>query len=359
MGDSKNTSDSISGKLASSFSLYDTFGYFIPGATLVVGFYIFLEIIKYNEELKTKEYFSAISKSWPIIFGGIPILVLFIYVLGHFVASISVVIVDKLLMERTFGYPFQRLFNDILDWKKSDALRYLHRNQQFYKSIIMSLISVAFFWHMKMLLWFSCLVCIAIFLIISKLLFSSLSLKDWRNPDSLRERNHICYRIADGMWRMCYRIILIPFYFPFNTVLYILLYFFRMCKPFEKEFQNKFSTIFTNTFKLTIEEAGTNVYWLTYSYLQQNDKNNVLLIQNWLNMYGFSRNLSIVFLILFLCGLYPERFFENADSAMLNEWRICTGVSMVVFWLRYYYLYYKYYSKYVFRAFFTQRIGDL
>ncbi len=339
----------------SSFSLYDTFGYFIPGTTFVIGFYVFLEIIGFNQEFNTKGYFDAMTQDFPTFFAVFPVLGLFVYVLGHFIASISTVIMDKLLMERTLGYPFRRLFYRSLDWEKSDRLRYLHRNRTFYKSIVASSIISVSFNFMGANWWYVYFLSIAIFFLVFKSLFSLLSLEDIRDPDSLREGGSKRLRCAEIIWHI-FKPSLILFYASFDLAIYLLLYLFRMCKPFEKKFQDKFSTKFKKTFGITVEEAGTNVYWLTYSYIQQNEENSVPLIQNWLNLYSLSRNISTVLLILFFCGLYPEMIFKDANTAILDRWLICTGIGAIVFWLRYYYLYYNYYSKYIFRAFLTSRI---
>ena len=353
--ESENKAGSVYEKIVPSFSLYDTFGYLIPGAILVTGYYIFLGIVKVPKEPTADGYLNSIIEDWGI-FAKVPVFILLAYILGHFVASIGAVIVDKLLMERTFGYPFRRLFDTVLNWKESDKLRYLHRNETFYKSIIVSLIFLVFFWYIKIHSCRNFFLVTSIFLIVSKFMFSMLCLRDFRNPDSLRNLTDRYLIIANCLWERFFWFILLAFYPLFNLILYTLLYLFRMCKPFEEKIQNNFSKVFEETFKLTLEDAGTNVYWLTYAYLQQSDKKqDVLLIQNWLNLYGFSRNISISFLILFLCGLYPELILENANEVMLKKWCVFTGTAVVVFWLRYYYLYYNYFSKYIFRAFLAQK----
>ena len=346
-------SNSISEKLASNFSIYDTFGYIIPGAFFLIGIALFLEIIGFNATINLKQYFDIINNSWPAFFSTVPILFLIIYVLGHFIASISAVLIDKFLIERMFGYPFQRLFNKILDYEKSDVLMYFRKSQLIYRSLIVIAVSAITFNIMNMqsisnVFWF-----LFFLLLISKFFFSWFTLSELHDPYSAGQ-NLKDDKYAQYLWDYFLRWVTLPFYVIFNTIAYgTLSLLFRMCKPFEKEVQEHFSKLFEETFGLSLEKAGTNVYWFTYSYLQQKDEKNTLLIQNWLNLYGFSRNLCIVFLMLFILGLYPEIIFNNADKSLLNKWCFVTGICTIIFGLRYYYLYYNYYSKYIFRAFLT------
>ncbi len=348
--------EAVSDIFVSKFNAYDAFGYFIPGGVLLIGLCV-LSWAKVSEEILNLNQYFLISDmhntNWQFFISAIPIILLLVYVLGHFVASVSAILIDKLIVERTLGYPVYRLFGKILDYEECPVLRYAHRCQQFYKSLLMLFVITVAFASIHANNVYSIFFGVTfIVVLVLKLFFSMFCLKDWHDPTSIRNNRSRQMRMANCIWTKC-RLLLWPFYgFLFPLVVYtVLSLLFRMCKPFETVFQESFAKKFNETFDLNIKEAGTNIYWLTYSYLHQNDKNNVPLIRHWLNLYSFARNLSASFFLLFIYGIYLLKFSEYSEKTVVAKWCLCFGIGAVVFWLRYYYLYYNYYSKYLFRAF--------
>ncbi len=290
---------------------------------------------------------------WPRFVALSFLTVFLFYVIGHTIALLAYALIDKLLVERTFGHPFHRLFNNIFH-REEPSLWYARRSRLFYKSLVATIAASIILGVNG--LYRTSLVCVVLFFIVvlSKLLFTCLSLTDIHNPYSLRKEDDKWRCCAENLWKIS-KFPLIPLYLAFDSPVAIVLSFlFRMHKPFVSKFQKEFSREFKDAFGISVIEAGTNTYWLTFAYLNQSDPDSSKLIQHWLNIYIFARNLTMAFFALFAYGIVVSRLNEPT-SRLHYLWTLSTLVLCLLFFLRYYSLYYNDYSKYVFRAFYSYR----
>ncbi|MCK5226140.1 MAG: hypothetical protein KAQ89_05435 [Planctomycetes bacterium] len=342
--------DAIQNKVL-KFDNYDIFGFIIPGVVLAIGFFLHTKMFETNEfNVKLVNFFSSIKPASTNMYNFTSLSLVglcCLYILGHIAALWSSALIDKLLVARTKGYPFRRLFNETIP-----ALWYPRRMAQFYKSIIflfalpMSYISIKGVHDLRILFLFAP----CILLLVSKIIMSALYLRQIDNPYKFRTTDDWHRKIADFLWKYFFKKSLhILANYCFDLFSKGALSAFKMYKPYTKDFQNMFIKKFKQTFKINPCEIDTEIYWLTRSYLCQNSPKDNELIERWLTLYSFARNLAGVFMLLFFYNIV----LNEKDNPNFIYWNLSTMTGFMIFLMRYYHLYYDYYSKYLFRAFVT------
>lgn len=107
------------------FDVYDIFGYIVPGAIFIIGVYAHANMFKMENLLNklkvTSSYFQPFSAPWPKFLTTMSLFLLLAYIVGHLVASLSAAIMDKWVVERIFGYPYERLFKDLYENKSKST----------------------------------------------------------------------------------------------------------------------------------------------------------------------------------------------------------------------------------------------
>lgn len=138
---------------------------------------------------------------------------------------------------------------------------------------------------------------------------------------------------------------------PFNIFAHFIEHFVGLNESFDANFIQKYSEQFTKTFGLPLDKnTGTNIYWLSYCAVTNESEHLKNMLRHFLRLYGFARNLSTSFYIVFLLVVL-EVLFVNGNSLLMKTGGILFfGLSFIML-TRYYYLYYNYYSKIVFRSF--------
>ena len=332
------------------FREQDVIGYLVPGTLFLLGLYLYDEIFKLDQFDSFAKQLPTIITDYTKLPGFISLGTFFLflaYTTGHLISLLSSALIDKLIMERTQGYPFQRLFNKVIGLNT-----YTRRMKQFYKVFLLFLWFAMFLVAMygynakTILLFIPCII-----VLFSKLTMSLLFLRHVDDPWSLKSEDHPALKIANSSWSYFFVWILWPFVKIYNIFSKGVLSAFRMSKPFHVEIQHKFIKKFKDTFDLDPTAVDTEVHWLTYSYLHQNDPSSIKVIRQWLHLYTFARNLSTAFFLLFLYGLVMNNHID--EKSMGRIWILVTWIGFLLFGLRYYYVYYNYYSKYIFRAFIT------
>jgi len=336
---------------AFKFDAYDTLGYLVPGLTMMVGIYLhckFFGIEVLAEKLKgILPILSETDFKWVYSLIVITIILYIGYIVGHLIATLSAIIMDKLVVERIFGYPFERLFKDYLEPDRIEK-----HKRKFYR-IVLTVFLAELIWiaaeGFYNLVSLYLAIAIGIFLGF-KLGYGWLNQNDPRDHYDLRDKNHWQRRFAKWCWKYLIKWWFLSIsYLFFDSWAYLFLSLLRMRKPFREEFRKKFLVEFEDVFGLEAQDVGTDVYWLTYSYLRQHKPGCAKLLHKWLSLYGFTRNLAISFFLLFIYGIIINTIRHYGGPYL--AWCVVTGVTAVIFGLRYYYLYYNYYSKFVFRAF--------
>lgn len=113
----ERNSSKVSTNVKNIFTLYDIFGYLIPGATFVILIWIGLhpEILKYLIGLSysVPTIIIILSKYWTI---WIIIGLVITYILGHIIASISSMLFEKIIIGECLKYPtYNMLPQNIID----------------------------------------------------------------------------------------------------------------------------------------------------------------------------------------------------------------------------------------------------
>jgi len=103
------------------FTQYDIFAYFIPGITFILG--IFYYEFRLFNEIKSDsihipiyhgitEIFKNVSTlNWILSFFFIIVSISLIYATGHIVSSASSLFIDRALVYKGYGYPYEYLLN--------------------------------------------------------------------------------------------------------------------------------------------------------------------------------------------------------------------------------------------------------
>ncbi len=332
------------------FDAYDVFGYIVPGSVVLGGMYIHLQYSEVGGGNIVNDFLSTLSldiNKW-YHFLGLSTFVLFIvYIAGHLVALFASGILEKLLVERTAGFPYEQLFKS-----KYEVSSYEEYKRKIYKVIF----SISIF----VLIWIACrglsrtnAIVFGSILIASigvKLLYTTIIRPQEVIDGLVKETTHSPPR--EVKFSLPIRGLLLLCSLPFNIAVWILLCIFMRRKRFRVETQNKFEELFTEVFDVNLKVIETDVFWLCYSYLCQNEPASAKLIQHLLQLCAFCRNLSMAFLILFIYGALMSGLVKSQTFNHLM-WYLLTGLAAMLFAARFYYIYYNYYSKLTFRSFIT------
>ena len=383
--------DDENGKSFFQFNPYDIMGYFIPGAVFLIGIvfhtvwfqietpYAFLHHalpgLTINEKVdmhkegtnqndkklldETLKKLLIDNENRSLYYYLLPIFLfsLAAYLCGHIIASFSAAFIDKLWMERVFGYPYERLFKGIahisfLERRK----RLFYRGATAFFVIAVLYLAISSPFKLIELCWF---IPFLLVLTIKIVLFNVLMQKDIQDPYDIRGTCYRQRRFVDWIWlhvKKPYDWLNIFFNLLFvHAIIKGLLSAFRMLKPFHPKFRELFAKKFNTKFGLDIDkdEIDTDVFWLTYSYVINNSPASARLLQQWLRLYAFARNLSMTFIMLLFYGMIINNVNNicHKENSSYLLWCFITALFAVLFGLRYYYLYYNYFSKYVFRTF--------
>jgi len=342
------------------FSAYDIFVYLIPGFTILICILLFefISIKRLGTSFYTPlysfliiTYHSDLLKSW-----GFSVLYLFLflnfaYVAGHIITSASSLLIDRILISKGHGYPYEELVK-IPNPTRSRYSAPFYRGLFFLANICLLLLCLNWFtpsFHkfifvfLKFLYWF--LIIIAIIKILG----------GW-----IRHSKGGLYKIFTS-GKLKFITITITFFiiriFPafYDSLYKLFSNYLRTNVSFDDDFINKYRSYFGNNFSMTPERSQTNNFWLSYCYVI--DRSNVFnaLLVYWLQMCNFARNLSMSFYLAFLYSLVSL-------SLQSSTFHICLYpvirfvpfgffALFLVMLIRYYYLYYCHLSKFAFRSF--------
>ncbi len=320
------------------FDLYDIFGYIVPGLIFLVFSITIMSVFDGDFPLKS-QIFSKLHEisyeelkelkdnvPWWVEVTLLISTISIIYIIGHIIASLSSLLIDKYLVKKIAGYPSQKLFNIPFNLDFSIG---------FYKFMFLIinlyLVRLMFFSNPSRTEKILGGVVLTI-IIIGKL---SLSTKKIQNNSKLQTRLDKFGLILS--W-------------PFNFIIHFIEKSFSLNESFNDEFIGNYKTRFKELFKLELETANTNIYWLSYCYVVEKNDHMKDIIRHFLRLYGFTRNLSTSFFLLFLMIL-SIKLHGSVHVYRLNVAASLSLLCSLILIIRYYYLYYNYYSKFIFRAF--------
>jgi hypothetical protein len=354
-------SDIASNVIKTPFSPYDVFAYLIPGSAALSLVYIFeIKISQNSNSMFTPvsnffrySHSHLIDANWAISLLYFLSIVVLAYVLGHIFASISALLIDRILVHKGYGYPFRYLL-DIPNDENTIYTRPFYRGLYCWINILIISVYVPALILIKEKYEFNTLIN---FLFVSKYIFYFLI---FISIVKLLASNPFIFSLFR---KRGLNIIGFPFHFlllylislPYDIFSNLLSKYIRTERGFHDEFKEAFKTIFRKCFKMEVESAHTNAYWLPYCHIAEKSPKLLRIAINWLNLYSFCRNLSAA---LFVVSLYcaGSILFQgnniNDKDRLFSYWLppFLYGGSVLLL-IRYYYLYASYYTKFLLRAF--------
>ena len=332
-------------RLRIPFSTYDIFGYVIPGGAFILVIFLFEYYLhaNYGDTLSIPIH-TMISLTFPDMYVDSWIVVLIYslillgvaYVAGHIISSVSSFAIDKTLVYKGYGYPYEYLLN--IDKPKIERNSY---STNFYRGsflwINIGLLSCYMFIVYSSSIYFY-------ILLLSILLFGlSFLLKLLFWPSVRGEKRDYFKKYFEFVYAGLYNIFSKAIANYINTQ-----------STFSESFNEKYKEAFKKIFDLDPKNEGSNNYWLSKCYISSKAPVLDSLLVNWLHLYSYARNLSTAFYLSFLYGITSILILNrNADfNDIVILWLpiFCFIVSIIML-TRYYYLYFSYYSKFLFRSF--------
>jgi hypothetical protein len=321
------------------FDLYDFFGYLFPGIIFATSTLIFVS----QFDLLISEPFKSVidaTKDPSLLFGLAAIVagVVVLYVLGHFVATISHIIIDRVLIDGIEGYPINFLLQiprQTREYSES-TFKYLFAA---YNLLLLMPVFIADYPSLHTVL--SILLGSIALLILQRFLIMLV-----RSTDAGKARAR---RVGDNK---LLRTFLLPSRYCIDPLIGFLKRLLGLDRGFSDSFIATYKTIFHAQFaNLEANDVGSENYWLPAMRAMAHNHSHEKTLQTWLHLYGFARNASAAFYLsasLIIGHLYfnPEMHttFARVQLGILFSLAVILG-------LRYWILYSHYYSKGVIRAF--------
>lgn len=345
------------------FSLYDFFGYIFPGS------YLGLMIILVSNSSDSR-LFYLIRKSVDLVYQSSSVLsnilsasllLVIAYSLGHIIATISHIGIDRLLVSGVLGYPIQRLLKlpvpkDHYQIKRSTSI-YL------FVSVLFILVRPVVHYHAGTELPLDSRNCPDLFAICNPryytrffILFSALVFIKLIHAFLVSAP----YYLQPGKYvqRYCFLRFLVQLYtfpsrFLFIPLLHVLETLFGTERRLPKSLVDSFSKSFKAKFGLESKEVGTENYWLSFFHTNATDPNATRLLFNWLHIYGFARNMGAACCFILVYILYRMHRMEEGDYLLILVVYALNFYLMIFFVVRYWMIYSTYFSKSILRGFYV------
>ncbi len=340
---------------------YDLLGYLIPGASFLIIIFLYESwgagiSSKFHTPLKTALHMCMGGESDKFGFTALFLLsmVTMAYVIAHVISSVSSFVIDQVLVAKGYGYPYQVLLNI----KDDDSCPHNTGSGAFYRGLI--------FWvNLALLFYYSSLFSsyyfpdttastifvnvghiITAFFVIASILKIVLSSRQFAGKAGTEPCSWYCRFLKNA------------FALPYDLLARFLARYLNTRTPFEETFIKLYKVHFKNTFQVEADASSTNNHWFPYMHVRSSSAIFGQLVDNWLRLYSFARNLSAAFYIAFiyvLISLWSQKdilTIGNEYHAKVALWLPLLYWSVaIIMLLRYYYLYARYYTKFIFRSF--------
>jgi hypothetical protein len=340
---------------------YDLLGYLTPGGTMILSIFVFEYLVNTRVlhehgarialkapllESTTQLFGLTIASGSSVgVFVILAVLLALAYVVGHVIASVSALLLDRTLVFKGYGYPCSNLLRvPRADDPDRDLSRAYYRGIFFWTNVLLIATYTALFmtrYGSALLLWLS-LGCAWLIVVVTalKLLISSRHGKH-RNVQTMRRfTNSILRYVFAGVFDMLSH--------PLREIM-------STQRSFDAEFLSLYRRLFRGAFGINVDTAGTNTFWLSYCYVAEKSEHLRTLLSFWRTMYTFARNLATAFYLAFLycfCWLVAQldtvRQYASLFPFYLPLILLACSYLLAV---RYYYLYVCYFNKFVARAF--------
>lgn len=383
-------------------------GYLAPGATILGIMYAVEASVEATGSYGTPIHSAARMLGWDSMPPGwvsqaflVSVVTLLCYTVGHFLDSLAKLLIDRTLIFKGYGYPYQYLLalpnleqraeravltrNWRIYWRQNDTSlsggklldavkssvgstpRRSDLSEAFYRGIFFWVnlyLAVRWFslysearsvgdggrgitWTLASALGIWCVV-----LIVFKL-FCGRQIRSWvrdvheaigeGREASLKRTSLVIYRaVSLGLYDVVAA--------PLGKML-------RTRRSLDSAFVRAYKSCYRARFQLRPETAESNNYWFPYAYLLTQSPACTQVLARYHQLYRFSRNMSVAlyggFVYCLLWHYWNIRFGNVAPGAGRGalEWIGAIFFASFVFLLHFYYLYVCYYSKFLFRAF--------
>ncbi len=372
------------GKELASFRVpltpYDVLGYLVPGGIFFILVYLF-ELWGRTQESGSIDQARLHTPVWTgfqvlrpakedwvtSVFFIVSMLVPF-YVAGHIIASLSSLVIDRVLVAKGHGYPYVRLLA-----LPEDPYRATYLGPQFYRGIFVWFNVYLLLRYVQSFLagpkhaivaagWLGLAARILAWWLVAGLLLkllvgwlvegrgglkSALWLRKIPRRGVKRALRWIPHFLLGRLWPI-----------PYDLVASTLSKYIFTREPFDGAFREHYRKAFRERFSLEPDQSGTNNFWLPYIHLRSSAPELSFSLLDWLRLYSFARNLSAAFYLVFVYG-YGWLVLNQARVSDWASYRVeilivgpaCCLLLAMIMLIRYYYLYVAYFTKFVFRAF--------
>lgn len=337
------------------FNTYDIFGYLIPGGALIAGAYIF-DFISLTHDCHYKFLpvynliNAALDATGTNFTTGVILLILLIlasYVTGHINSSISSIAIDRLLVERGHGYPYENLLK-IANPGRKNTYNTAVRGWFLWLNIYLVLQYLGFILPSALLTKIAGY--IAYFIIIISMLIIVYGILSYINNRLNKKLIFI-----SKLLRIIHFIIRFFFTGLFDLLSVGYSKSIRSHDNLDNEFLQSYAEHFKSNFNMDYQTAKTNNYWYPFLFATEGSKTIASAIRNWLFLYSFARNLAsslfLLFIYMFGSLLYQNNIPEFGKANLYLLLPIVVHLAFIVMLLRYYYLYKNYYTKFILRSF--------
>jgi hypothetical protein len=325
------------------FDLYDFFGYLFPGILFAanIGFFLYQVCPSLWGPFHSSATGAGVGQAdLPFLFALALVVAgtVVLYSLGHFVAIISYVIIDRVLIDGIEGYPI--LFQLSIEQPKRDysesTFKYLFALFNLFLLLPMFIADYhALRWTIGILL---CAIAV--------LIFQRFVIMFVRTTAKGRALSH---KVGD---KPVIRLFLLPSKLLIDPVIG----FFRRLLGLDRQLPASLVALYKSLFEkryppLQSDNVESENYWLSAFHAIADHETHERTLHTWLHLYGFARNASAAFSLS--AALILGHVYFHAEA-----YTIATRVHLGILWclavalgLRYWVLYSKYYTKGVVRAF--------
>lgn len=320
---------------SSPFDFYDFFGYLFPGFMMFI--YIF-SFIYHHHEKAIEWHNKAINYCFSNVFTTIFIVVLFIvgvYVIGHLIATIGSLILDRVFMIGVFGFPYNFLLD--LEVESEELIENSYKLIFLFFNSLIVITLFEFLWDSLKYVFYFVLFYLSLILLIF-IVYSSLN----------KARREKFFDFLKKVY--AYRIL---YFIPTkitNYLLGLIKILVNNNKPFPKEVIEIYAERFKSCFGINYETAKDDNIWLPYFYVTSQVPIQEPILRKWHHLYGYSRNIccaSFIYIVLLVIVIHN---FDSTNASIFNELLIVYVIG-IIFYMRYINLFQNYLLKNVFRSF--------
>lgn len=349
------------------FTPYDVLAYLIPGLTCVgsIAYYEFV-LAQHVPAEKLHAPFQHVGEwveslhcgpdsgaSWALQFLLLLGCVAALYVVGHIIASLSEICLDRILVHKATGYPREKLL-ELHDKSGREISRPFYKGTFFWFNVVAFSCYCAVLVPAQYRIWLHYGIRWMTYAMLA--VFAVKVVTSWLSPP--RNEVELWFR-STWVWRSIkWSIIFTLTYIYAGPVKIVSSLYNDLIQPkrgFDDSFLAMFRVKFKDVFGMDAETSLSNTYWLPYIYVAEKSETMNRILINWLNLYSFMRNLAMAFYLAFI---YTALSLSVEGHNLPKGQGLCAiylpaalfGLSMISL-LRFYYLYSAYYTKFLYRAF--------